>query len=344
MDDILPSSGEEYLRMVRAQARSCPAVVVAPEAQEHLSVKNTSLKYRTDWNSCRPAPEGCAPTAEWKDQFMSEFKEAKAGLKRHQQTQKSAAKKRKTHGWMSEEATGATVASTAEAEGELQSSPVSSTDGTNGTTSPSTHRVHNVVVPGMFDEKGWRKLLYGPASLTNHKTTATTTNQVAVKTSFTTPTGSMKSAGLMAHVESAELTVSKESPDVSASVPITVATHLHEAYEKSQDSISTQGHGMIPQPQFMAMLNQGHLIWLLKYHLRWLAEDDITDHEGRWLYALLLKLDPLVESDEISLLRNLAKKCSRIRSHLNSESGSKLATVNMVITIVARLFGQNDLE
>ncbi|KAF9362055.1 hypothetical protein BGX34_006715, partial [Mortierella sp. NVP85] len=127
----------------------------------------------------------------------------------------------------------------------------------------------------------------------------------------------MESAVFMAHVESAESTVSKESSDVSASVPIAVASHSHEAYEKPQDSISTQGHGMIPQPQFMAMLNQGHLIRLLKYHLHWLAEDDITDHEGIWLYALLLKLDPLVESDEISLLRNLAKKCSRIRSHLN---------------------------
>jgi hypothetical protein len=108
----------------------------------------------------------------------------------------------------------------------------------------------------------------------------------------------MKSAGFMAHVESAESTVSKESPDVSASVPIPVATHIHEAYEKPQDLISTQGHGMIPQPQFMAMLNQGHLIRLLKYHLHWLAEDDITDHEVRTaafpsgIHALLLLKPP----------------------------------------------------
>lgn len=35
------------------------------------------------------------------------------------------------------------------------------------------------------------------------------------------------------------------------------------------------------------------------------------------MYALLMKLDPLVESDQVAVLRNLAKKCSRIRSHLN---------------------------
>ncbi|KAG0377089.1 hypothetical protein BGX24_006742 [Mortierella sp. AD032] len=65
---------------------------------------------------------------------------------------------------------------------------------------------------------------------------------------------------------------------------------------------------------------------------------------GKWLYAVFLKLDPLVESDQVAVLRNMAKKCARIRSHFNSGSGSKLATVNMVITIVARLFGQGDLE
>ncbi|KAG0370622.1 gem (nuclear organelle) associated protein 2 [Gamsiella multidivaricata] len=109
-------------------------------------------------------------------------------------------------------------------------------------------------------------------------------------------------------------------------------------------TLRSPGQGMMPQPRFLMRLNQGHLIQLLKYHLRWLAEDDVSEQEGRWMYALFLKLDPLVESDQTSILRSLAKKCARIRSHLNSDSGSKLATINMVITIVARLFGQSDLE
>ncbi|KAG0071881.1 gem (nuclear organelle) associated protein 2 [Linnemannia elongata] len=101
---------------------------------------------------------------------------------------------------------------------------------------------------------------------------------------------------------------------------------------------------MSPSPQFLIRLDQGHLIQLLKYHLRWLAEDDLQENEEKWLYALFLKLDVLVESDQVAVLRNIAKKCARIRSHFHSDSGSKLATVNMVITIVARLFGQGDLE
>ncbi|KAF9322282.1 gem (nuclear organelle) associated protein 2 [Podila horticola] len=108
-------------------------------------------------------------------------------------------------------------------------------------------------------------------------------------------------------------------------------------------SISDE-QGKPPTPLFLLKLNQGHLIVLLRFFLRWLAENDVTEQEGRWMYALLMKLDPLVESDQVAVLRNLAKKCSRIRSHLNRDSGNKLATVNMVITIVNQQFGQGDLE
>ncbi|KAF9959330.1 gem (nuclear organelle) associated protein 2 [Modicella reniformis] len=348
MDDMLPSTGEEYLRMVRAQARSCPAVAIAPRAQEYLSVKNTSLKYRTDWNSCRPAPEGCAPSAEWKEHFMKEFKEAKASLKRRQQSPKKTAKRRKTLNQALLTATGETTSSVDTGDTQSQSPGIPGTEDSDRTTPalspPSTppFSVRNstsIVVPKMFDEKRWRSLLYGSTTNAKVKTIkGTTTGQEADSLSSTT------------HAESSVPTeTSIEFASISGSTivsdsPLTKHLEPNQRAESSMSTARIQVQGMIPQPQFLVLLNQGHLIQLLKYHVRWLAEDDITDHEGKWLYALLLKLDPLVEFDQVSLLRNLAKKCSRIRSHLNSELGSKLATVNMVITIVAQLFGQNDLE
>ncbi|KAG0244627.1 gem (nuclear organelle) associated protein 2 [Actinomortierella wolfii] len=90
-------------------------------------------------------------------------------------------------------------------------------------------------------------------------------------------------------------------------------------------------------------LHQGQVIQLLHYHTKWLSSDNLSDREGQWLYALFLRLDPLVESDEVSILRSVAKKCALIRSHMTRESGSKLASVNMVITLVARVYGQADM-
>ncbi|KAI8353682.1 survival motor neuron interacting protein 1-domain-containing protein [Mortierella sp. GBAus27b] len=328
MGDIVPSSGEEYLRMVRAQARSCPVVVIAPKAQEHLAVKNTSLKYKTDWNSCRPAPEGCRPSAEWKDQFIKEFTEAKASFRRHQQLLKMAAKKSKPPS----QASPTTPAAGATTPPSTSGTDKSSSDLSQPSKpSQSIKGATDVVVPWMFDEQGWQKLLYGSVRDKRSR------NRDATKDDRSTV--SRESA------RSAESLAVSTPVSGSSAMPETTTTTTSQIPVTDEESAPlAKAHGMIPQPRFLALLNQGHLIQLLKYHLRWMAQDDITDHEGQWLYALFLKLDPLVESDQVSVLRNLAKKCSCIRSHLNSESGSKLATVNMVITIVAQLFGQNDLE
>ncbi|KAF8977463.1 gem (nuclear organelle) associated protein 2 [Entomortierella lignicola] len=321
MDNMLPSSGEEYLRMVKAQARSCPAVVVAPQAKEHLSVKNTSLKYKTDWYSCRPAPEGCAPTKEWKEHFMKEFTNDRANLKKrcNQIQESKLLSKIDPQGQTRSK-------SLIEAE-QNQSRRIPSVSSVNESTSTlgSTQKA----IPKMFDEQGWRSLLYG----------STVTQVVSSPSSGETENSELTTTTITKIVQS-------DTPAASISMPETVimATATKAESVIHQVKLPKASNGMVPQPQFLARLNQGHLIHLLKYHLRWMAEDDIQEDQGRWLYALFLKLDPLVESDEVAILRNLAKKCARIRSHLHSESGSKLASVNMVITIVAQLFGQSDLE
>ncbi|CAO3568196.1 unnamed protein product [Mortierella alpina] len=312
MDDMLPSSGEEYLRMVKAQARSCPAVVIASVAQEYLAVKNTSQKYQTDWKSCRPAPEGCAPSAAWQEQFMLEFRVARDNFQRFKQDQESCIRKRGKRRQSASESS----------DGQSQSNETGSDVAHDNlmTATRSSSSSIPMVIPKLYDEQGWRRLLYGAQIPSSREGRSTDT---------TAKSG---------------LTESAVEPSAAA---------LSEVLEKDSGAVITpritgdqanQYQGISPHPRFLVRLNQGHLVQLLKYHLRWLAEDDLTDREGMWLYALFLKLDPLLESDQVAVLRNLAKKCARIRSHFHGESGSKLATVNMVITIVARLFGQEDLE
>ncbi|KAF9901597.1 gem (nuclear organelle) associated protein 2 [Linnemannia zychae] len=335
MDDMLPSSGEEYLRMVKAQARKCPAVVVASGAgaQKHLAAKNTSRKYRTEWQSCLPAPEGCAPTAEWKDQFMQDFNAARASLKRYKQAQERRAKRGGTGSNQ-----GKTTASVLDVQlsSELTHETIEIKEQQHipklNSIQPSptalSQSSHPVALPNMYDEQKWRSLLYGPitppSARVHHSVASTTIGSTTEVVGVSTPSTTI-------------------SYDTASTTTATTATTMAHAMAPTTAN-SVRQEGMPPSPQFLIRLDQGHLIQLLKYHLRWLAEDDLQEQEGKWLYAVFLKLDPLVESDQVAVLRNMAKKCARIRSHFNSNSGSKLATVNMVITIVAQLFGQGDLE
>ncbi|KAG0218597.1 gem (nuclear organelle) associated protein 2 [Mortierella sp. NVP41] len=326
MDNMLPSSGEEYLRMVKAQARKCPAVVVASGAQKHLAAKNTSRKYRTDWQSCHPAPEGCAPTSEWKDQFMVDFNNTRASLKQYKQSQERQAKRASVKQDKEQEAT----------EDDDQHIIPSLSNSRPQSSSPLKHApvgAARVVMPKMYDEQKWRTLLYGSTASTGPSVVQVASTMTAATSSSSLPLAE---------------TNAQDSARESDATPILSATETQARTQTTTPIATTttairQG-GMLPSPQFLIRLDQGHLIQLLRYHLRWLAEDDLNEHEGKWLYALFLKLDVLVESDQVAVLRNIAKKCARIRTHFHSDSGSKLATVNMVITIVARLFGQGDLE
>ncbi|KAK3847687.1 MAG: survival motor neuron interacting protein 1-domain-containing protein [Linnemannia gamsii] len=342
MDDMLPSSGEEYLRMVKAQARKCPAVVVASGAgaQRHLAAKNTSRKYRTDWQSCLPAPEGCAPTTEWKDQFMEDFSSARASLKRYKQSQEHKAKRGGAKSNKKNAVSAPAVRMTSSQQGlesienDEQQHIIPELNDTQPPPPLQTASPHTISIPKLHDEQKWRMLLYGPTrspSARVHHQVASTMTAMASEASLSAPTPITTTT-----------TTTTITPDATATT--TTMAHGASTTTTTATANSVRQEGMPPSPLFLIRLDQGHLIQLLKYHLRWIAEDDLQEQEGKWLYAVFLKLDPLVESDQVAVLRNMAKKCARIRSHFNSGSGSKLATVNMVITIVARLFGQGDLE
>ncbi|CAG9796478.1 unnamed protein product [Diatraea saccharalis] len=71
------------------------------------------------------------------------------------------------------------------------------------------------------------------------------------------------------------------------------------------------------------------------------------DHKtGQWIYAFLACTRQPLLSDTISILRDLARKCAEIRSHIKpDDENSKLfaAPLNIFICIIARYFRQYDL-
>ncbi|KAJ3053140.1 gem (nuclear organelle) associated protein 2 [Rhizophlyctis rosea] len=98
----------------------------------------------------------------------------------------------------------------------------------------------------------------------------------------------------------------------------------------------------------VAQLDQGQAISLLKYHLKWLSTDDISNSQLRWLFALFSRVDPLLTGDEVSVVRDVCRKCRRIRASLaRRKVGAddvRIAGLNMIISVVGGPFQQRDLR
>ncbi|XP_022130235.2 gem-associated protein 2 isoform X2 [Pieris rapae] len=67
---------------------------------------------------------------------------------------------------------------------------------------------------------------------------------------------------------------------------------------------------------------------------------------GQWIYAILACTRQPLLPNTVSILRNLARRCAEVRSHINpeEENSKELVTpFNVFICLVSRYFGQFDL-
>ncbi|RIB01326.1 survival motor neuron interacting protein 1-domain-containing protein [Gigaspora rosea] len=101
---------------------------------------------------------------------------------------------------------------------------------------------------------------------------------------------------------------------------------------------------MLPFLNIISRLNQPTTISLLFYHTKWL-DGGITITKSQWLFALFVKVDKLVTPNQMAILRSVCRKCIDIRQNLDmfDVEDPILASLNMIITIVRRYFGQRDL-
>merc|ERR1719154_229153 len=95
---------------------------------------------------------------------------------------------------------------------------------------------------------------------------------------------------------------------------------------------------------------------VLEYLVSWLEVTSWRSEYGSWLYSLLVRLEKPLTPDVGSLLRDLVLICARIRRNIASdasasvaddsgvESDEDIAALNLFICLVAKYFGQGDLE
>ncbi|KAI7891086.1 survival motor neuron interacting protein 1-domain-containing protein [Mucor mucedo] len=92
------------------------------------------------------------------------------------------------------------------------------------------------------------------------------------------------------------------------------------------------------QKLIIPTFSQHSILRLLEYHINWLKTKDNTDEQFPCIFQLLVYLDPVLTSKNMSVLRDLSRECIRLRS----DSTSK-APLNIIISIISDAFGQSDL-
>ncbi|XP_060919370.1 gem-associated protein 2 [Labrus mixtus] len=101
--------------------------------------------------------------------------------------------------------------------------------------------------------------------------------------------------------------------------------------------------GFPPFLSIVSRLNQSTVLMLLEILISWFEEHEFAPQLGRWLYSLLACLEKPLIPEAHSCIRQLARRCSQLRSTLESQEDEKLPPLNLLICLVARYFEQNDL-
>lgn len=87
--------------------------------------------------------------------------------------------------------------------------------------------------------------------------------------------------------------------------------------------------------RYCRLLFQTTTITLLSYHIKWL-DTGMTTTKSQWIFALLIRIDKLLTSNQMATLREMCRKCISIRKNLviRKDLMKELFTVFTIYTIL----------
>ncbi|RKP10307.1 survival motor neuron interacting protein 1-domain-containing protein [Thamnocephalis sphaerospora] len=347
-----PATGDEYLRLVRDEAERCPDIVVAPDRARILATSASNMSHAAlpaHWRWRREkasvvAPEAAAgadawsplPTGEWQAAFLERFAEQRMRLHRMRDILKQ--------------------------QGDVQ--------------------IAQGRLPNSSDARGWIGFCYGAAEASaisvdaasdeeSEKGEALAEDQpaddVAAEACMDNPSAhpecdakqptadvdenaalaAMK-ARLLASLDAALLPSPQPTSidGVDSGQPAGTSTEdpkQQEPLANENASVQVPLTGHEPDLDLIARLPQRTVLNLLQYHADYLETRPLTADQGVWLFALLLRVDAVMTSEEVAILRDVCRRCRAIRATITCASDARLPIVNIIITVVAGHFGQRDL-
>lgn len=100
-----------------------------------------------------------------------------------------------------------------------------------------------------------------------------------------------------------------------------------------------------PDANFLEILDHTTIVKLIVYYTKWLLMN-MPDELGKWIFITFVRLDRDLEHKEMAIVRDLAKKATKVRAKLDGLADVSPVTqhiVDMILSIVAMHFGQRDL-
>jgi survival of motor neuron protein-interacting protein 1 len=166
-------------------------------------------------------------------------------------------------------------------------------------------------LPPLRNAKEWKVLCLGA-------------DQPSTPTTYTAPTTTTSSSPSISTIAS-EATPMITSPSTSTS-------------PSSSTSPSTS---VQPILSILQHLDTVSINKLLEYHTSWAKKGPTTTEAAmQWLFALLACLDKPLDADMASSLRGLLRRLALERSQITNREDQRLPALNILITIIAKYFGQ----
>ncbi|RKP21211.1 hypothetical protein ROZALSC1DRAFT_20714 [Rozella allomycis CSF55] len=110
--------------------------------------------------------------------------------------------------------------------------------------------------------------------------------------------------------------------------------HITEWFEYSKNEF--------PTSSIISTIPQDATLNLVEKYYELLKKRELSTHHSLWLYCLLVRMDNLLEAEFTSMLRDLSKECLQLVNSCDVEE-TLLASLKVIIVIIASYFGQKDL-
>eukprot|EP00123_Amoebidium_parasiticum_P021122 comp6186_c1_seq1/m.2021 comp6186_c1_seq1/g.2021 ORF comp6186_c1_seq1/g.2021 comp6186_c1_seq1/m.2021 type:complete len:330 (-) comp6186_c1_seq1:28-1017(-) len=301
---VPPTTGEEFLRLVRYEAQRCPDVVVAATINPR-QYDNRQTVYAPSINDDqKPVLHPThVPSIQWKRQVMSAFADQRQRVVR----------------WK-----------TNQGERKIAEYTENLPDYSNMAVWKSVivGRKPQTKIPKNEDTSHDQDALISE-SLENepHDSKPITESEVS-KTKDPPPHTPTQFSGKGEHFQPDLIEISKAEGGLEDMV-------LAEGEKKDGR--------LLPLVSVVGSMSQACICQLLEYCVDWMPTHQLPVCQAQWLYGLLACLDRLMDADTTSTLRQLLRKLIALRALLGVSERSEAARINLLIVILGDYFGQSDL-
>jgi survival of motor neuron protein-interacting protein 1 len=103
-------------------------------------------------------------------------------------------------------------------------------------------------------------------------------------------------------------------------------------------------HALPPLLSIVLHLDDVTVQALLHHHIQWFETRPMTAQRAQWFYALLARLEKPLDPDTAASLRTLLRRSAVLRSKMTDPRDPLLPALNIIITIVAKYFNQQEPE